>query len=385
MPHRSGRSRGWLSVTLGQQLLPARRNVSATDPSGVDVAGDYERAAVTLDGEVLFQVRGFPAYPAKERAKAIRKRIEAIAADQSVAVESLRVVDMEDRTRIMAGDILVAGFIDADAAADGVSRQLLAERALIKIKAAIVSYRNDRSPRVLLTNTLYALGATALMAIVLLVIRGAFRKLDGLAERRFKARIEALEAQSHQLVQARQLSKALWGFSKGFMSWRCWCSVIFISTSCLVFIRGRVRLRRDYWRFFWIHCSYGAGLDREPAGYAFVAVLVFVTRYALRLTRLYFESVDRGSVTLARFDPEWALPTYKIARLIIIAFAVVVAYPYIPGSNSEAFKGVSIFLGVVISLGSSSVIANLMAGYTMIYRRAFKAAIASVSTISPAT
>lgn len=58
--------------------------------------------------------------------------------------------------------------------------------------------------------------------------------------------------------------------------------------------------------------------------------------------------------------------------MLIIAFAVVVAYPYIPGSSSEAFKGVSIFLGVVFSLGSSSVIANLMAGYTMIYRRAFR-------------
>ena len=62
----------------------------------------------------------------------------------------------------------------------------------------------------------------------------------------------------------------------------------------------------------------------------------------------------------------------KIARMLVIAFAVVVAYPYIPGSSSQAFKGVSILLGVMFSLGSSSVIANLMAGYTMIYRRAFK-------------
>ncbi len=65
-------------------------------------------------------MRGFPVYPAKERAQAISKRIEAIAADQSVAAGSLRVVEMEDRTRIMAGAILVAGFIDADAAAEGV-------------------------------------------------------------------------------------------------------------------------------------------------------------------------------------------------------------------------------------------------------------------------
>jgi small-conductance mechanosensitive channel len=104
----------------------------------------------------------------------------------------------------------------------------------------------------------------------------------------------------------------------------------------------------------------------------FVAVVVIMARYVLRLTRLYFESVDRGTVTLARFDREWALPTYRIARVIIIAFGAVVAYPYIPGSSSEAFKGVSIFLGLVVSLGSSSIIGNLMAGYTMIYRRAFK-------------
>jgi small-conductance mechanosensitive channel len=90
------------------------------------------------------------------------------------------------------------------------------------------------------------------------------------------------------------------------------------------------------------------------------------------LTRLYFESIDRGTITLARFDRDWAVPTYKIARLLVIIFAAVVAYPYIPGSSSEAFKGISIFLGVVFSLGSSSVIANMMAGYTMIYRRAFK-------------
>jgi small-conductance mechanosensitive channel len=116
----------------------------------------------------------------------------------------------------------------------------------------------------------------------------------------------------------------------------------------------------------------GVGLLESLPGLAFVAILVIVTRYVLKLTRLYFENIDRGAIALDRFDREWALPTYKIARLLIIAFAAVVAYPYIPGSNSDAFKGVSIFLGVVFSLGSSSVIANLMAGYTMIYRRAFK-------------
>jgi small-conductance mechanosensitive channel len=367
---------GTLAVLAAQDTVaastPTRGNVSATAPSDIDAA-ESERAAVTLDGEVLFQVRGVPAYPADERAKVITKRIKAIAADYSVAAESLRVVEMEDRTKIMAGDGLVLAFIDADAAVEGVSRQLMAERVLIRIKEAIASYRNDRSPRVLLVNTLYALGATVLLAIVLFVIRGAFRRMDAVAEGRLRSRIEALEAQSHQLVQARQLRQALHGLLKGLYL----LAVLVLGYIYLHYVFGLYPWTRPFAaRLLAIFLdplqAMGLGFIESLPGMAFVAVLAIVTRYVLRVTRLYFESIDRGTVTLARFDREWALPTYKIARLLIIAFAVVVAYPYIPGSSSEAFKGVSIFLGVVVSLGSSSVIANLMAGYTMIYRRAFK-------------
>jgi small-conductance mechanosensitive channel len=82
--------------------------------------------------------------------------------------------------------------------------------------------------------------------------------------------------------------------------------------------------------------------------------------------------VGHGSVTFKSFDPEWAEPTYKILRVAIVAFAVVVAYPYIPGAGSAAFQGVSLFIGIVFSLGSSSAIANMIAGYMITYRRAFK-------------
>ena len=347
-----------------------RGSGAATD--GID-ALDYERAAVTLDGEALFQVRGIPAYPAEERAKAIRKRIEAVAADPSVPAESLRMEEMEDRTRIMAGDRLVAAFIDSDAAAEGLSRQLLAERTLIRIKAAIASYRNARSPRVLLLNTLYAFGATVLLALVLFFIRGAFLKVDAGAERRLKSRIEAFEAQSHQLVRARQLRKALHGFLKGLYV----LALLVLGYIYLQFVLGLYPWTRPLAArlgaiFLDPLQAMGLGLLESLPGIVFVVVLVIVARYGLRLTRLYFEGVERGTVTLANFEREWALPTYKIVRLLVVAFTLVVAYPYIPGSSSEAFKGISLFLGVVLSLGSSSVIANLMAGYTMIYRRAFK-------------
>jgi small-conductance mechanosensitive channel len=103
----------------------------------------------------------------------------------------------------------------------------------------------------------------------------------------------------------------------------------------------------------------------------FLAVLILIARYLLRLARLFFASVGSGEVEIGQFDPAWADPTYKLVRLAIVALTLVVAYPYIPGSNSAAFQGVSIFAGIVFSLGSSSVIANFVAGYTIVYRRAF--------------
>ncbi len=104
---------------------------------------------------------------------------------------------------------------------------------------------------------------------------------------------------------------------------------------------------------------------------AFLLVLFFLTRWTLRLVKLFFESVERRQVELANFEAEWAMPTYRIVRVAIAAFALVVAYPYIPGSQSAAFQSISLFLGVVFSIGSSSVVSNVIAGYSMTYRRAF--------------
>ncbi len=112
-------------------------------------------------------------------------------------------------------------------------------------------------------------------------------------------------------------------------------------------------------------------LDAIP-NLVFLAILYYVLRGLLRIVRAFFTAVQRGTVELANFEPEWAMPTYNLVRLAIIGLGLVVAYPYIPGSGSDAFKGVSLFAGIVFSLGSSSAIANMMAGYMMTYRRAFR-------------
>ena len=97
----------------------------------------------------------------------------------------------------------------------------------------------------------------------------------------------------------------------------------------------------------------------------FLAILFFVTRSLLKLIHVFFSAVGRGEVMLSGFVREWAEPTYKLIRVGVMVFALVVAYPYIPGSGTDAFKGISIFMGILFSLGASSTIANMIAGYMM--------------------
>jgi small-conductance mechanosensitive channel len=116
----------------------------------------------------------------------------------------------------------------------------------------------------------------------------------------------------------------------------------------------------------------GRGLVAEIPDVLFLAVLFVLTRYVLMALHVALAAVGRGEITLGGFEREWAEPTYKLLRLAVIVLALVVAYPYIPGSGTDAFKGLTIFLGVLLSVGSSATIANLIAGYTMTYRRAFR-------------
>lgn len=97
-----------------------------------------------------------------------------------------------------------------------------------------------------------------------------------------------------------------------------------------------------------------------------------MARYALRLVNAVFLSIETGRLQVAGYEAEWALPTYRLARLPIVVLCLIVASPCIPDSSSEAFKGFSVFFGVFISLGTSSLVGNIIAGYRLTCRRAFR-------------
>jgi len=103
-----------------------------------------------------------------------------------------------------------------------------------------------------------------------------------------------------------------------------------------------------------------------------IIIILLITRYVLRGLRFFANQITKEKLVIPGFFADWAWPTYNILRVLLYAFTVAVIYPYLPGSESRIFQGVSVFVGIIFSLGSSSAIGNLVAGLVITYMRPFK-------------
>ena len=103
-----------------------------------------------------------------------------------------------------------------------------------------------------------------------------------------------------------------------------------------------------------------------------IVIIIIIARYVLRALKFFSVKIEKGKLVIKGFYPDLAYPTYKILQVFLLAFTLAVLYPYLPGSQSRAFQGVSVFIGVILSLGSTSAIGNLIAGFVITYMRPFK-------------
>ena len=358
-------------------LLCASAAVAATplpEKSPPEHLTEEISAPVVVDGAVLFRVRGTSAFPADKRAAIVAQRIVSLAADPGFTREQLRVDNAQpDVAVVMAGNTLLMAVYDADASLEGVAPNILAASIAMRIGEAVESWRQDRVPATLARNAIFAAGATLAFVLALWASLLLFRRARQLKASRLGQKVQDVNVLGFKIFGAQQL----WGFLGGALK-LAWISSIFVATYLYL---SSVLMLFPWTRGFASDLiarlvdplrTLGHGLVEALPNLVFLIALYFFTRYVLKLIRLFFENLAEGKVTLTDFEQDWAIPTYRLVKILVIAFAVIVAYPYIPGSSSEAFKGVSLFIGVIFSLGSSSVISNMIAGYTMIYRRVFK-------------
>jgi len=345
----------------------------AENNSLVSPQSGFEVAPVKLDGRLLFNVRGVSSLPAAERASNISNKIKQVAANDSISADAIEMRVEEDHAIIAAGNIIITRIYDADAALEGISKTLLAQTIEQKIHASISLYRKERSPAVLKKKIARAVIAAVILILLLVLLLWLIRRIKKELQKKIHKKIESVEDISYKLIKSNQIWKV-------FHVLLDTIRVILIAITLAFFFEYVLGLIPGTNEFI----NYTLDIILDPVNslgkafigyipnFVFLVVIYFITKYILQLIRLFFNGIEEKGIAIKDFKPEWAIATFRIIKFIIIAFSVVIAYPYIPGSDSVAFKGVSVFVGLLFSLGSSSFIGNIIAGYSMIYRGAFK-------------
>ncbi len=356
------------------QSAPVAPASTADDTESGELSPAGGPQTVRFRGEALLTVRAqLGSLTPAERARAIEQRIAALASGPREVIDSIRTEQRQRSTELLAGDQFIMSVTDADALPLGRTRQQLAADNAVAVRMALDRAFDGRSVRGLLTGALIALVATLVLAALLIILKRWFPRL--------RTRIEALEGRAVpaiifrgvEFLSAGQVTAALVQaarFGQGL-------AVLIFLILYVEVVLGAFPLTRQFsvGLFDQLRAATGAilgGMFGYLPNILYIGLILGATHYLLRGIRMVFDAVAQGRITLEGFYPEWAVPSFKILRVLIYAFAAVVVFPYLPGSGSPAFQGVSIFLGVLFSLGSTSAIANVIAGLVLTYTRSFK-------------
>lgn len=349
---------------------------SLTSPDPLPPPNQIDGYPIVLDGKPILSIRrGIEGFSANDRAQTITRRLKRFAQDDALSVDDLTIQHNADDNSLYlrVGQEVLLTVTARDAKASRLEPKALAEQSLQTIKDAVQRYRQDRKPRQLLRNTLYAaIASVAFLALSFAVIRISGRLFPRLG-RLIAARIPGFKVNNVEIISSVAIS-AFW--LQILKSLRGLLLLMFFFYYLAYIFRlypwtravGEAILGTFYGSLELVLTATGNYLPNL----FIVVIIVFLAYYALRVIKPFFSAIERGHLVIPGFYADWAKPTYNLLSVLVIALAAVLAFPYLPGFNSPAFQGVSVFLGLLLSLGSTSAITNVIGGIILIYTRAFR-------------
>ena len=365
--------RGVLAVLIATScfLAAARLAAQAASPEPDQATLGYP---VNVDGrEILRIFENVGSFSAQERAQAVANRLQTLVNDPTIDLDQIAVVDSPFGTSIELRDNVLLVVTDNDARHLQVSRSVVASYYLKQIREGIRAAREQHSKKFLIWAGVKAL-VTLLIYLLLLwiVIAGARRLL--LVVLPVARQLDGIKIQKSQLLGGERIAALIGTLIRA-------ARVILIVALTWVFLGTEF----NYFPWTREHGKRLLGYITTPVGFVirgflnylpnlfYIIVIGAVMYYVLKFLRVLAREIERGNIRIPGFYPEWVFPTYKIVRFLLIALTAVLIYPYLPGENSPAFKGIGLFIGVLFSLGSTSAVANVIAGIIIIYARGFRA------------
>jgi small-conductance mechanosensitive channel len=358
--------------TLAGQAAQTQAPAAQTAPPDLEAEG--ERAApVLLGGEpILWVTTGVGPYTPQYRADRISQRVLDAVRDRSIRDPTVTVREIEGSSELRVGSRLLMVVTQRDAASVGASREGVAQHLAREMETAIRAERLRYAPATLVRSGIYGLAATLALVGVIYVVLRLTRMIRRGIERRYggapgSPHLPEADIASHNLGHA---------FDIVIRAVRLVLIVLAIDLH-LTFVLGLFPWTRHVSRALLDYAmtpvrAIGVAFVGYLPKFVFLIVISTIIYTAIRLVGLFFNLIRHRRIVFARFPAEWADPTNNIVRILLVAFGLVVAFPYLPASDSPAFASVSVFIGVLISLSSTSALANMIAGVVMTYTGAFR-------------
>jgi small-conductance mechanosensitive channel len=350
---------------------PSSKGVPSTEKGGPAPAG-VSPATLKIQNRPIVTLRGtLLGYTPKQRVEAAGLRINSVIERGAWGTVTAKAIS--EGLLIQIGDqwmfAITPGDLDPLA---GETSEEAAARTVRNLTKALAEIEESRKAETFLRGIGYTVAATLILLLVLAGIRRAHRWLSTHLADVLGPRLKtlAIGGFTHHI-------EGIILFLRGLVGLASWALSLFALYLWLDFSFMQFPYTRPWGEQ--LHNYMTSGIKAIALtivnfipGLVIVAVIFMITRFLSRIGRLFFDAVESGRVNVPGLYAETAQPTRRIVTVILWLFALVMMYPYLPGSDSDAFKGVSVFVGLLLSIGSAGTVNQAVSGLMLMYARALR-------------
>lgn len=331
-------------------------------------------APVIVNGKILWRIiGGRDNETATERAARISQQLDAIATNPFRPEVQVTIADTDRGTELAVGGQVIYIVTDQDALANNRARQELAQARANLIRSALAEARETYNAEAILRDTFAALVTIAVLGLLLWLVNRLYTRWRSQLNTRLTPREGTGTLQQTGIYRSgllRRIALTLLAVGR-LVAWFVLIVILFpLTLGFLPYTRPLYNQLREF--VLTPLAIYWEGFLAYLPNLFFIGIIGLLTWGLIQLLRAFFKEIKSGAIQLSAFDPEWADLTFNLFTVLLIVLAVIVAFPYLPGSGSPAFQGITIFLGLLVTLSSSSAISNVIAGIILTYTGAFR-------------
>ena len=349
-----------LRLVRRKERIDSLRNITPGAPLIID--GDTLLVLYTRRGGILPEAR----------VEDIREKIMEEGKRMTLFTDSIYIFDGEFTTDIMIGEELVMSVTDNDGLWQNKTRQELAAEYRTIIEAKIEQLHAQYGLKRKLMGVVYVLGAMLALGLLIWATNLCYHRWRYRLLRMLLRRTRPLAIKDYEVLNLHRQGIL---FLTGFNVLRYLIIFLLLFIFVPMFFVAFPETKSFTFTIFGYVWNPFVNILKSVVSFLpkffQIVVIVFCFRYLVKGLHYLMNEIGSGRLKITGFYADWAQPTYLILRVLCYSFMIVMIWPLLPSSESEVFQGVSVFIGIIVSLGSSSIIGNVMAGMVMTYMRPF--------------